>query len=319
MLIPRFVVWMFPAGMMVLGAAPVCGQDYPNKHIRVVTASTGGTLDFGARLIAQGMSGPLGQQVIVDNRGLMAAEITANAAPDGYTLVYYTSPLWLAPFLRANPGWDPVKDFAPISLTDRAPNVVVVHPSLPVKSVKELIALAKARPGKLNYAAASTGSSAHLAAELFKAMTGVDIVGIPYKGGGPSLNALIAGEVQMMFSPSGSSVPHIKSGKLRALAVTGAGRSPIFPELPTVAAVGLPGYESEAFVGMLAPAGTPAAIIKRLNQEIVQSLNRADVKQRFLSLGVETVGSSPQQFAARIKSEMAKWGKVIRDAGIRPN
>ncbi len=317
MLIPRFFVGMVPVGMMVLGAAPVFGQNYPNKHIRILTGPTGGTLDFGARVLAQGISGPLGQQVIVDNRGISGIENAAKAPPDGYTLVYYTSPFWLAPFLRLNPTWDPVKDFAPISLTDRAPNFLVVHPSLPVKSVKELIALANARPGALNYAGASIGSSAHLSAELFKAMAGVNIVSIPYKGGGPSLNALIAGEVQLMFSPSGSSVPHVKSGRLRALAVSGAEPSATFPELPTVAASGLPGYESEAFVGVFAPAGTPAAIINRLHQEIVQCLGRADVKEKFLNLGVETVGSSPEQFAVKMKSEMVKWEKVIKDAGIR--
>ncbi len=317
MLIPRFIVWMFSVSMMVLGAGPVSGQNYPNKHIRIVTATPGGTLDFGARLIAQGISGPLGQAVIVDNRGLIAAEIVAKAPPDGYTLIYYTSPFWLTPFLRDNVRWDPVKDFAPISLTDRAPNFLVVHPSVAAKSVKELIALAKASPGELNYAGASVGSSAHLSAELFKAMAGVDIVSIHYKGGGPSLNALIAGEVQVMFSPSGSVMPYLKTGRLRALAVTSAVPSAMFPELPTVAASGLPGYEAVTIVGIFAPTGTPAAIINLLNREIVQCLKRADVKEKFFKLGVETVGSSPGQFAAKMKLEMVKWGKVIKDAGVR--
>lgn len=317
MLIPRFVVWVFSVGMVVLGAGPVAGQSYPNKHIRIVTATVGGTLDFGARLIAQGISGSLGQAVIVDNRGLIAAEIVAKAPPDGYTLIYYTSPFWLTPFLRDNVRWDPVKDFAPISLTDRAPNFLVVHQSVAAKSVKELIALAKARPGELNYAGASVGSSAHLSAELFKAMAGVDMVAIHYKGGGPSLNALIAGEVQLIFSPAGSVIPYLKTGRLRALAVTSAVPSAMFPELPTVAASGLPGYEAVTIVGMFAPAGTPAAIINLLNREIVQALKRAEVKEKFSNLGVETVGSSPEQFAAKMKSEMVKWGKVIKNAGIR--
>ena len=317
MLIPRLVVCVFSVGIMIFGAGPVAGQQYPNKLIRIVTAQTGGTIDFGARLLAQAISGPLGQPVIVDNRGVIAAEVVAKAPPDGYTLVYYTSSLWLAPFLRDSVPWDPVKDFAPISLTDKSPSLLVVHPSLPTHSVKELIALAKARPGELNYARASVGSSTQLSAELFKTMAGVNIVSIPYKGGGPALIGLIGGQVHLMFSPAGSVVPHLKSGKLRALAVTSAEPFAQFPQLPTVAASGLPGYESITVVGMFAPAGTPAPIINRLNKEIVQSLQRADVKEKFLGVGVEPVGSSPEQFAAVVKSEMVKWGKVIKNSGMR--
>ena len=312
---------MFSVGMMILGAAVAFGQNYPNKPVRLVTAEAGGGADLVARLIAQGLSGPLGQQVVVDNRGAaggaIAAEIVAKALPDGYTLLHYGSNIWLLPFLRNNLLYDPVRDFAPITLAVRAPNMIVVHPSLPVKSVTELIALAKARPGTLSYASGGTGSTPHLAAELFKAMANVDIVRIPYKGGGAALNDLLGGQVPLMFPVAAAALPHVKSGRLRALAVTSAQPTELAPGLPTVAASGLPGYESVSIQGLFAPAGTPATLINRLNQEIVRALNGENLKDKFFSAGIETIGSSPQVFAATVKSEMARLGKVIKDAGIR--
>jgi tripartite-type tricarboxylate transporter receptor subunit TctC len=218
--------------------------------------------------------------------------------------------------LRDNVPYDPVQDFSPITLAVRSPNLILLHPSLPVKSVKELIALAKARPGALNDASAGAGSSTHIAAELFKAMTGVNIVRVPYKGTGPAVTALISGEVQLMFATAGSAAPHLKSVRLRALAVTSAEPSTLFPGLPAVAAT-VPGYEGVSILGIFAPAKTPAAIINFLHQAIVQVLNRADVKEKFFSIGVETVGSSPDEFAAKVKSEMNRLGRVIKDAGIR--
>ena len=321
MLMPRVLACMFFVGVTVLGADRVSAQGYPNKPIRIVTSQPGGGTDFVARLIAQGISGPLGQPVIVDNRGggsgAVAGEIVAKAQPDGYTLLSYGPAIWIMPLLRSNVPYDPVKDFSPISLTDSSPNVLVVYPTVPAKSVKELIALAKSKPGALNYARAAAGGPTHLSAELFKAMAGVDIVPIAFRGGGPAVIGMLGGQCcQLMFATAASVTAHVKSGKLRALAVTSAQPSALFPGMPTVAAT-LPGFKSELINGIFATAGTPAAVINRLNREIVQFLNRADVKERFFKAGVEIVGSSPQQLGATIKSELATWGKVIKNAGIR--
>jgi tripartite-type tricarboxylate transporter receptor subunit TctC len=244
-------------------------------------------------------------------------ETAAKSAADGYTLLHYGSTVWLLPYMREGVPWDALKDFAPISLTLSSPNLLVVHPSLPVNSVKEFIALLKTKPGDYNYSLGSRGTSPHLAVELFKAMTGVNIVAVPYKGNIPGLNALLAGEVHMVFSTAATGGPFVKSGKLRALAVTSSEPSGLFPGVPSVAASGLPGYESVSITGMLAPAKTPDAVIKRLNQEMVRFLNQPDTKDKFLNTGAEVVGSSPEEFSARIKSEMTRLGKVIKDAGIR--
>ena len=316
MLHRRKISW-FLVGSISCGAGAALGQVYPIKPIRIVTAEPGGGLDFAGRLIAQGLTSNLGQQVIVDNRGPIAAEIVAKSLPDGYTLLFYGSPIWLAPFLRDRVTYDPVRDFAPITLAVSLPNVLVLHPSIPVSNLKELIALAKAKPGELNYSSGPAGSSNHLAVELFKSMAGVNVVRIPYKGAGPALNALIGGQVQLMFPNAGAVGPHVKSGRLRALAVTSAQPSAIAPELPTMAASGLPGYESVSPLGIFASAKTPTAIIDRLNHEIVRVLATAAVKEKFFNMGIETVGSSPGQFAAVVKADMATWGKVIKDAGIR--
>lgn len=303
--------------LLMCGVDAPAAQSYPDKPIRMLTSEAGGGSDFVARLVAQGLGVQLGRRVVVDNRGMVSAEIAANAQADGYTLLLYGSPLWLSPFLRAHLPYDPLRDYAPISLVVSTPNVVVVHPSVAAQTIGELVALAKAKPGALNYSSASTGSTQHLAAELFKRMAGVDIVRIPYKGSGPALNAVIAGQVQLMFPSSGSVMQHVKAGRLRALAVTTAQPSALVPGLPTVAESGLPGYESVSPFGVFAPAKTPAAIIALLNRDIVRGLNDADIKSRFSNAGVETVGSTPAELAAMLKSEMAKWGKLIRDANIR--
>ena len=319
LLMPRFIAPMVVAATMVVGADVASGQNYPVKPIRVLTAEPGGGLDVAARIIAQGLTGSVGKQVIVENHGAgaFAAEIVAKAPADGYSLLLYGSNVWIAPFLRDDVPWDPVKDFSPITLAVRSPNLVVVHPSLPVKSVKELIALARARPGELNYASGSTGSSPHLAAELFKAMAHVNIVRVPYRGNAFAYADLVRGQVQLVFPTAGSVAPYLKSGRLRALAVTTAQRSELLPGLPTVAESGLPGYEAASIIGMFAPAATPAAIIGRLNDEVVRVLKKPEVKDRFFNMGVEAVGSSPEEFAATMKSEMARLGKMLRDAGIR--
>jgi tripartite-type tricarboxylate transporter receptor subunit TctC len=306
---------------LTFASAAAFPQSYPNKPIRVVTSAPGGGNDFTARAIAYSISGSLGQPWVVDNRGgaggAIAAELVARAPPDGYTLLVYASNIWIIPLLRSVP-YDPVKDLAPITWAARSPNTVVVHPSLPVKSLKELIALAKARPGQLMYGSAGTGATSHLSAELFKSMAKVDVLRVPYKANAPALNDLLSGQVQLMFSTASSVTPHVRSGRLRALAVTSAEPTPLAPGLPTVAAAaGLPGYESISIYGVFAPAKTPEAIIRQLNQSIVAVLSQPDVREKFLNVGVETVGSTPEQFAAVIKADMARMSKVIKEAGIR--
>ena len=316
MLRPQFVVSMSLVGVMGFGAGTAFAQDFPSKPVRMVTSAAGGGGDVITRLIAQAISGSLGQQVIVDNRGgVISSETVAKAPPDGYTLLSQPNSFWLLPFMQ-KVSYDPVRDFLPVSLTVTSPNVIVVHPSLPVKSVKEFIAFAKARPGQLNFAAGSTGSSSHLAAELFKMMAGINIVYIPYRCAGPALNDTLGGQVSLLFSNTAAAGPHIKSGRLRGLAVTSAKPSALAPGLPTAASSGLPGYEAAAIYGVFAPAGTPATLVTRLNQEIVRALNRPDVKEKFFNAGVEVVASSPEQLATIMKSDMVRLGKVIKDAGI---
>ncbi len=311
--------WPWLVMMLLLGAGvpgATLAQAYPAKPVRIVTVAPGSANDIVARLIAQELRPALGQTVIVDNRGTIAAEIVARAPADGYTLLLYGSAVWLSPFIRSNTPYDPVKDFAPITLVAASPNIIVVHPSLPVKSVRELIALARARPGELNYAAGSLGAAPHLAAELFKAMAKLDIVRVSYKGTGGSLIGLLSGEVEMMFPTAGSVTPHIKSGKLRALAVTSLQPTTLAPGLPLLAAA-LPGYESVSLNGMFAPARTPDPVIRQLNTEIVRIMKRPDVKEKLVAAGTDAMATTPEEFAATIQSEMAKWGKLIREAGIR--
>jgi tripartite-type tricarboxylate transporter receptor subunit TctC len=255
----------------------------------------------------------------VDNRsnGVLAGDLVSKAAPDGYTLFVAAGDFWFGPLIQETP-YDPVKDFLPITMLSQQVNVVVVHPSLPVKSVKDLIALAKARPGALNYGSGATGSSSHLSVELFKSMAGVDIVHVPFKSGSARIAALLSGEVPLTFSSPASVTPLVKAGRLRALAVTSSEPSELFPGLPPVAATGLPGYEYVGMTGVFAPAKTPETIINKLNQEIARALKRPETRAAFLRSGVEPVGSSPQQFAAKIKAEMASMSKVIKSAGIRP-
>jgi len=313
------VGWILSIAIAVFWTHAASSQTYPNKPIRIVTATPGGNNDVMARLLAQGLTAGLGQNVIVENRpSLLLGGYVSKAPPDGYTLLLSSGSLWLLPYLQDNVPYDPVKDFSPISLTNRAPNILVVHPSLPVKSVPELIALARAKPGTLAYAAGLAGTSPHLAAELFKSMARVNILGIHYKGAVAGLNDLIGGQVQLMFATTSAAMPHVKSGRLRGLASTSAVTSKLLPDFPTVAAT-LPGYKSEAEYGMWAPSKTPPAIINRLNQEIVHIVTQPAVIEKFFNAGLESVGSSPEQFDAEIRSDMARMGKVIKDAGIRAN
>jgi len=316
----RNVACMLWAGMMMPNADQALGQAFPIKPMRIVTAAAGGGPDFAARVIAQGLSSSLGQQVIVDNRGgsvVIMAEIVAKAQADGHTVLLSAGTFWLKPFLQSKVPYDPLRDFLPVTLATTTPTLLVVHPGVAVTSVKELVALAKAKPGGVTYASGPAGSTSHLAAELFNAMGGVTMLRIPYKGTGPALSDLMGGQVQSMFSNAASVTPHVKSGRLRALAITSRLPSALYPELPTVADTGLPGYEAVAIFGVFAPAQTPAALVRRLNQEIVRVLKQADVKEKFHRAGVETIGSSPEELSATVKSEMTRLGKVIKDAGIR--
>ena len=302
---------------VAMSGANVQGQDFPTKPLRIVTTEAGGGADFAARVVAQGLTAQLGQSVIVENRGatLVAIDAVSKARPDGYSLLLGGISFFMDPLLRKLP-YDPVKDFAPITIVATSPTVLVVHASLPVNSVKELIALAKAKPGEINYGSAPPGSTTFLAGELFKSMADVNIVRVTYKGTGPLLNSLLGGEVQLSFPSAGAVAPHIASGRLKGLAVTSPERSLLVPDLPTVAASGLPGYQMLAVYDMLAPAKTPATLINRLNGEIVRVLKNPDVKERFLKSGVEVVGGSPEQLATTRKADMARMSKVIKQAGI---
>src|SRR4051812_6891363 len=273
-----FSMLSMAAGLAMFNMHPVgaAGEDYPTKPVRIVTAEPGGGNDIAARIIAQGLSKEIGQQLIVDNRGgasgAIAAGIVANAPPDGYTLLLFGNNIWLLPFLNSNVHYDPEKVFAPITLVISSPTILVVHPAVQATLVPDLVRLAKNAPGKLNYASAASGGAAHLAAELFKLMAGVDIVRVSYKGTPPALNDVIGGQVQLMFAVVGAAMPHVKSGRLRALGVTSAQPTALAPDLPTVAASGLPGYKRETTIGVLAPAATPSALVTLLNREFVTYL-----------------------------------------------
>jgi tripartite-type tricarboxylate transporter receptor subunit TctC len=319
----RFCVYAIAAAVSGATTIPLraFAQGYPAKPIRLVTAEAGGGNDFTARAIVRGIGDSLGQQLIVDNRGgaggIIAAEIVARAAPDGYTLLVYAGNIWTIPLMKKSVPYNVDRDFVPITWAARSPSTVVVHPSLPVKSIRDLIAMARAKPGQLNYGSGGTGASTHLAAELFKSMARVNLVRVTYRGNAPAINDLIAGQIQVMFATAGTVAPHAGSGRLRALAVTSAQPTPLAPGLPTVASAGLPGYESLSIYGVFAPAKTPAAIMQQLNREMVRALHRADIKTLFLNAGVEAVGSTPEDFSAAIKADVARLGKVISEAGIR--
>jgi len=307
-------VWIV-AGCVGAGGA----QSYPTRPIRMLASGVGGGGDFTARLIAPALTGRLGQQVVVDNRpgGLVPGEILSQSPPDGHTLMLVGIVIWLSPFMRDTMPFDPVRDFTPVTLAVTTPNVLVVHPAVGVKSVQELIALARQKPGVLNYATSGVGNSNHIAGELFKSMAGVNLVRVNYRGAAFALNDVVGGRVELMFATANAANPHVSAGRLIGLGVTSTRPSPLAPGLPAVAASGLPGYESAATLGVLARAGTPSAIVTRLHREIVEFLGTPETRERFLRAGIEVVGSTPAEFAAVIKDDMARKGKVIRAAGIR--
>jgi tripartite-type tricarboxylate transporter receptor subunit TctC len=296
--------------------------NYPAKPIRfIVPVAAGGGTDFTARLIGQKLTEAWGQPVIVDNRpgaaGNLGVEIATRAQPDGYTLVMPITSFSINPSLYSKLPFDTEKDLAPVVLVASAPLLLVVNPSMQANSVKELIALAKSRPGQLNYANSGNGTTAHLAGELFKRMAGVEVVSIAYKGGGPAVIDLIAGQVQIYFSTIPAALPQVKAGKLRALAVTSDKRVAEIADIPTVSESGLPGFEVVGWFGLFAPAGTPRPVITKLNHEIVKILKLAEVRDRFSGHGLITGGGTPEQTGAFLRAEIAKWGKLIKEAGIR--
>ena len=302
--------------IMMVAAGALHAQNFPNRLIRVVTTEVGGASDLATRIMAQALSVNLGQSAIVENRGIIGVEIVSQATADGHVLLHYTSPLWIIPLFRRNTVWEPLRDFAPVAITVNTPNLLAVHPSLPVKTVPQLVALARARPGELNYGSSSTGAGNHLAAELFKSMTGVKVERIAFKGAGAALNALIGGQIDMIFPSAGSVAQHIRQGRLRALAVTSLEPSALAPGLPTMAQAGVPGYESQSRTVLFAPAKTPPAVIARLNSEVVRTLQQPEVRERLFAAGLEVIASSPSEAAAMIRSEMTRMARLIEEAGL---
>jgi tripartite-type tricarboxylate transporter receptor subunit TctC len=319
---PRCLPFLLACAALAAGAAAAhAAATYPDKPIRLIVPSPpGGGNDTLARIAAARLTESWGRQVVVDNRpgagGAIAFEMAARAEPDGYTLLLGSTNLTVLPDIT-KVGYDPIKDFAPVSLMATSMNILLVHPSVPAKTVKELIALARAKPGQLNYASASAATSSHLAGELFKMMAGVDITHIPYKGAAPALVDLIAGQVQMLFSNPAASYAHVQSGKLRALAVSGDKRSSKLPEVPTLAEAAIPGFEASTWWGILAPAATPRPIVQRLNAELAAGLEQRAAQERIAALGADLVGGPPQRLADHLKAEIPKWRKVVRAANIK--
>lgn len=304
-----------------LGAMDVAAQAYPNRPIRmVVPQSAGGSTDLIARAVTQRMSDVLGQSVVVDNRpgagSINGTDMVAKASPDGYTLLSVAGSFTINPALRKQLPFDPIRDFEAITLVATLPHIVIIHPSVPAKSIGDLIALAKARPGDINYATSGVATSTHMAAELFMHLTGTKMTHIPYKGGAPSIVAMLAGQCQVNFAAISTAIPHVRSGKVRALAVSSAKRSAAAPEFPTIAEAGVRGYEHTSWVGFLAPAKTPRPVIARLSSEAVKAVNAQDIKAMLLRDGLESAGTTPAEFAADIKAQIARWKSVVKAAGM---
>lgn len=313
---------------VALAAAALCGpaqaQGYPSKPVNIVVPfAPGGATDIMTRLLAERLSKRLGQPVIVENKPgagtMIASEYVAKAPADGHTVLMAASSLGIAPSLYSKVNYDPVKSFAPISLVASVVHVLEVHPSVPVKSVGELITWLKANPGKANYGSVGAGTSTHLESELFNTMAGVKMVHVPYKGSAPALTDLVGGSLQVMFDAWASSGPFVKDGRTRLLAVTTAQRSKILPDVPTVAESGLPGYEAMPWLGLLAPAGTPDAVVRKFHDELMEVLKEQAVQDKFHSLGLDIIGNTPQEFADFIKKDITKWAKVIQETGAKAN
>lgn len=319
---PRFLALCLVPCTLSLGVAAANAQQYPARPVRfIVPFAPGGSTDLLARFLAPRLMEALGQPVVVDNRpgagGVIGADIAAKAPADGHTIVLGSpGSMTINPVLQRVP-YDTLRDFSPIALATISPFTLVLHPSVPAKSVKDLIAFAKSRPGGLNYGSAGNGSVSHFSTEQFKALAGVNLVHIPYKGAGPAVADLIGGRLQVMFENLPTILPHVRSGKLRMLAVGTKARSALVPEYPTVAEAGVPGYESSTAFGVLAPAKTPAAIVARLNGEIVKALRSAELREKLSGLGLEPAGGTPLDYATHLKEELAKYGRMVKAAGIR--
>jgi len=312
--------------LLASGAVIAAEEDakYPSRPIRFILGyPPGGASDATARVLSAPLTGRLGQQIVIDNRGgaggNIAAEIAARSPADGYTWFLGNNGILATnPALYEKLPFDPLRDFATVVLVGTQPSVLVVNPALPVKSVGELISLARAKPGQLNYASTGTGTAGHLAGELFKGLAGVDYVHIPYKGGGPAVADLVSGQVQLMFATAASVIPHVKSGRLRALAVSTPARSATLPELPTISETAIKGFDATTWHGVVVPARTPTAVIARINRDINATLSTAEVKDKLAALGIEARGGTPEEFAAYLRSEIPKWAKVVRASGAKP-
>ena len=318
MMVSLVLFIMLVAGLANSGFA----QSYPNKPIRIIVGwPPGGVADLLPRIIAPKLTESLGQPIVIENKpgaaSNIGAEMVAKAPPDGYTICLYSTTKSVNVSLYSKLSYDPIKDFAPVVNLAYMANVLVVHPSVPAHNVKELIALAKSKPGQLSFASSGAGSTQHLTTHLFKTMTGIDIVHVPYKGSVPAMTALLSGEVPMMFNVMSSTLPQIKAGKVRALAVSSARRSPLLPDIPTVAETGLSGFENVAYWGLSVPARTPKEIINKLNTEIVKILNMPDIREKYASNGAEPVGDSPEHYGEFIKQEIVKMGKIVKESGAR--
>jgi len=299
-------------------------ETWPTRPVRLVVPSSAGAgvTDIMARVLSAPLSAAFGQQVVVDNRpgasGILGAEVVAKSPADGYTLLIANVSLIVNPYLYAKMPYDPLTDFVPVTMVNTAPQQLVVHPAVPANTVAELVAYAKARPGQLNYGSGGLGSTPFLAAELFKSITGIDVVHVPYKGGGPAVTELVGGQLTFMIENVPGTMPFVKSGKLRALAITGAQRSPIAPELPTMIEAGVPGYEMSAWNAIFAPKGTPPEIVTRLHAELSKVLHAPEMKEQCATLGAEPIGNAPDELAAFLKADKARWGKIIQEKGIKP-
>jgi tripartite-type tricarboxylate transporter receptor subunit TctC len=319
----RYAVLLTSLVALALPAAQALAQkSYPNKAIRmIVPFAPGGSNDIMGRLVAAKLTESMGQQVVVDNRpgasGIVGTDLAAKAAPDGYTVLVMSLTFTVNPSIRSKLPYDTEKDLVPVTLIASAPLILVVHPSLPVKSVKEFIAYAKANPGKLNFGSGGPGSTPHLAGEMLKTMAGLEMTHVPYKGGGPALADLLGGQIQLMLENIPSTLPFVKSGKLRVLAVTSKKRSPTVPDVPTLDEAALKGYELTGWNGLFVPRGTPRAIVNQLHAETVKALAAPDVKERLAAMSAEPGGESPEKFAVFIKAEIGKWAKIAKEAGLK--
>jgi tripartite-type tricarboxylate transporter receptor subunit TctC len=318
----RALIAAFLAAVLVSAAAAVSAQSYPVKPVRVLVGfPPGAGVDITTRLFTPRLAEALGQPFVVDNRpgaaGNIAAEVAAKTPPDGYSILSASAPIVMSQALYAKPGFNLERDFDPIGMMASAPFILVVHPSLPAKSLKEFVAIAKSRPGQMAFASTGNGSTPHLSMEMLKAQAGIDLVHVPYKGTPQAVVDLLSGQVQAMFANTLSVLPQVQAGRLRALAISSAKRSAAAPELPTVAESGMPGYESGTWFGLFAPAGTPREVITRLNGELVRIVATPDMKARLLAQGADPISVTPEQFRAFVKNELARWGKVVKTVGIK--